>query len=115
MRVLVCGGRGVAPPYLTAALDAFHAANGITLVIHGGALGVDVAAGTWASRRGIPYRIWQAEWNRLGHTAGRIRNAQMLAEGKPDVVLGFPGGAGTAHMLGLARAAGVLTLEVIEP
>ena len=31
----------------------------------------------------------------------------MLAEGKPDLVVAFPGGAGTANMIEQARAAGV--------
>ena len=110
--VLVCGGRGPAPTWLNAALDAFHAANPITLVIHGDAIGVDRAAGAWARLRGVECRTWPADWGRLGHRAGSVRNARMLAEGRPDVVLGFPGGVGTAHMLALARAAGVLTLEV---
>jgi hypothetical protein len=36
----------------------------------------------------------------------------MLAEGKPDLVVGFPGGRGTAHMCSIARAAGVEVIEI---
>ena len=36
---------------------------------------------------------------------------QMLEEGKPDLVVAFPGGRGTENMKKLAREAGV---EVIE-
>jgi hypothetical protein len=43
--------------------------------------------------------------------AGPIRKQQMLDEGKPDLVVAFPGGRGTAHMVRIARAAGI---EVIE-
>lgn len=115
MRVLVCGGRGAPPRDLSAVLDAFHEANCITCIIHGGAPGVDTAAGKWAQLRGIPYELFPAEWGRHGHRAGMIRNARMLAEGKPEVVLAAPGGHGTAGMVKLARAAGVLVLEVCSP
>jgi hypothetical protein len=115
MRLLVCGGRGPAPANLTAVLDAFHAANCITLIIHGGAPGVDSAAGAWAQRRGIEYVLFPAEWGRYGHRAGHIRNTRMLVEGRPDAALGFPGGHGTADMLRQARAAGVLTLQIEKP
>jgi hypothetical protein len=37
---------------------------------------------------------------------------QMLDEGKPDLVIAFPGGGGTADMMRRARAAGVEVLEV---
>lgn len=110
--ILVCGGRGRAPDWFNGALDSFHAANPITRIIHGDAIGVDRAAGAWARLRGVECLTWPADWGRLGHRAGPVRNARMLAEGRPDAVLGFPGGVGTAHMLALARAAGVLTLEI---
>ena len=39
----------------------------------------------------------------------------MLREGRPDLVVAFPGGKGTAHMVGLARRAGVAVLEAARP
>lgn len=33
--------------------------------------------------------VFPAEWNRLGRTAGPVRNTQMLKEGKPDCALAF--------------------------
>jgi len=47
-----------------------------------------------------------------GRAAGPVRNAQMLAEGKPDFVVAFPGGRGTADMCKQARARGVKVVEV---
>jgi hypothetical protein len=35
----------------------------------------------------------------------------MLDEGKPQLVVAFPGGRGTADMIGRARAAGVPVVE----
>lgn len=39
--------------------------------------------------------------------AGPIRNSRMLREGKPDLVLAFPGHGGTADMVKQAGEAGV--------
>jgi hypothetical protein len=39
----------------------------------------------------------------------------MLRDGRPDVVVAFPGGKRTAHMLKLARDAGLPVLEVPTP
>jgi predicted Rossmann-fold nucleotide-binding protein len=41
-----------------------------------------------------------------------VRNRQMLTEGRPDLVVAFPGGKGTANMVALARKAGVEIVEV---
>jgi hypothetical protein len=36
----------------------------------------------------------------------------MLDVGKPDLVIAFPGGNGTAHMVGIAKAAGITVIKV---
>jgi len=61
----------------------------------------------WAKNRGIPFDVYMADWEGLGRKAGPIRNQQMLVEGKPDLVVAFPGGKGTAGMVTLPRDAGV--------
>lgn len=108
MRVLVCGGRDFtsrAAAY--AALDRANAKRRIVLVIHGGARGADTIAGDWARARGIPVRVFLADWETLGRFAGHARNARMLAEGRPQGVIAFPGGVGTRDMITRAQATGV--------
>lgn len=61
----------------------------------------------------VPVIVYHADWNAHGRSAGPIRNAKMLAEGKPDLVVAFPGGKGTAHMVGIARKAGVPVVEML--
>jgi hypothetical protein len=56
---------------------------------------------------GIHVKEYRAEWHRFGREAGPMRNARMLAEGKPNLVVAFPGGPGTRNMVDLARRAGV--------
>jgi hypothetical protein len=116
MRVLVCGGRDYRDgPHLFATLTGLNISRGpISHVIHGCAKGADSLAAQWAANAGadnvvqVPFR---ADWTNFGRRAGPIRNQRMLDEGKPDVVVAFPGGSGTADMVRRAKAAG---LEVIE-
>ena len=114
LRVLVCGGRDYDDlGAVWGQLDAFHALKGpITAVIHGGARGADLLAAQWAIRSEVPHIEFKAAWGTYGTAAGPLRNKRMLDEGKPDLVIAFPGGRGTANMVRQARAADV---EVIRP
>lgn len=44
--------------------------------------------------------------------AGYIRNAQMLSEGQPNIVIAFPGGKGTEMMVSLAKKKGVQVIQI---
>ncbi len=107
--ILVCGGRDyVNRVHLFQVLTkiATEWPGQITL-IHGGASGADSLAGEWAKLRGIRTTIYPADWKRDGRSAGPIRNSEMLIDGKPDLVVAFPGGRGTADMVTKARRAGI--------
>lgn len=112
MKVLVCGGRKFNDALtLGSWLGGIHKNNGpITLLIEGGASGADFMARKFAEWMKIPTQTFEADWKRHGKAAGPIRNQQMLDEGKPDLVVAFPGGRGTASMIGLAHMAGVKVL-----
>ena len=84
----------------------------VSLVIHGAARGADTLLDEWAQVWGIPSLAFPAQWRRLGRAAGPLRNGRMLAEGKPDLVIAFPGGRGTADMVRQAEAAGVRVIRV---
>ena len=111
-RVLVCGGRNF-DDYDTVktVLSALHTTRRITLLIHGGASGADTLAGQWARRHQIPVKVFPADWDTYGKGAGPLRNQQMLQQGKPDMVVAFKGGRGTADML---RRAGEAGLEIMR-
>ncbi len=68
--------------------------------------------GGWATARGIATQVFPADWDTLGRKAGPIRNVQMLEEGRPDLIIAFPGARGTAHMMRISREAGVEVIEV---
>lgn len=113
MKVLICGGRDLDPEKVREWLVG-NAGEMLwysrPFVIEGGATGADEGARLWAKERHCPGQTYFADWGRYGASAGPIRNARMLKEGKPDVVLAFPGGVGTANME-IAGAAGVRIIE----
>jgi len=112
MRVLVCGGRTYSDRQnMEDALNILHEARPIKLLINGGAPGADMLAFMWAVDNEIPTETYKSDWTKHGKAAGPIRNSQMLSEGKPDVLIAFPGGHGTADMVSKAGRAGV---EVID-
>lgn len=114
MKILVTGGREYADKrFLFAVLDRIHAQFKIDLLIHGAARGADALAGVWAQANGVAQLPCPAPWDGYAQTyAGRIRNGRMLREHRPDLVVGFTGGTGTAHMLQLAREWGFATLDL---
>lgn len=114
MRVLVCGGRDFDDiSALYDALDRIHARTPITCIVEGGANGADYLASRWSAARDIRDHVrFRADWPIHGKAAGPLRNQRMLDEGKPDLVVAFPGGKGTADMVRRARAAGVEVIEV---
>jgi len=83
-----------------------------TLIIEGGATGVDSAAADFAAVNFCKLEEYPADWKQHGRSAGYIRNKQMLFEGKPDLVVAFPGGKGTAMMVDLATSAGIKVIKM---
>lgn len=108
MRLLVTGGRDFTDrAFAWKILDKIHARRQVTLLMEGGATGADHHAREWAKNRSVPHQTFDANWERYGNHAGRVRNAQMLREGRPQLVVAFAGGTGTRHMRRIAHEAGL--------
>lgn len=117
LRVLVCGGRDYTDRefvfetlYALARALRLEGQGGIARIIEGGASGADTFAREWAREIGTgrtTYYVTPAMWREHCKRAGCLRNRRMLVEGKPDLVVAFPGGAGTTMMVKLARDARV--------
>lgn len=131
MRVLVTGGRDYANRNLVfRSLDRL-AANHVTatkmdyiIVIHGACClrgkswelcGADRWADEWAKECEMPHISVPAMWAQYGNSAGPRRNQFMLDTFKPTNVLAFPGHSGTAHMVDIARKAGIIVWQPEEP
>lgn len=103
MRILVCGGRSYEDwNAVSKALKSLEP----TVIIQGGAPGADRLAQKWAEHNAIPVVTYPANWN-TGKKGGPMRNAFMLGDSRPDMVVAFPGGTGTADMVRQAVAASV--------
>lgn len=95
----VCGGRNYSDKLrVFAVLDHLHATRPIAQIVHGGAAGADFLAGEWAAARGVPVKVFPADWKAHGRSAGPRRNGQMVAYGLSRLVA-FPGGSGTDDMV----------------
>lgn len=120
MRILVCGGRDYHDA--NAVFDELHklaSEHGHLIIIEGGAAGADLFAQGWAEQYLHGLITERADWRKHGRSAGPIRNAKMLSEHKPDLVLAFPSpvrglvdprtgdNTGTGDMVQRARDAGV--------
>jgi hypothetical protein len=114
LRVLVCGGRDYDNrSKLNVVLDALHRERPIGLIIHGGGKGADALAVEWGKSNDVKTVGYPADWARHGKSAGPRRSAIMLATERPDLVVAFPGGRGTADMCKRAKEAGVEVQEIV--
>ncbi|GAA0730053.1 DUF2493 domain-containing protein [Sphingomonas japonica] len=109
-RVLVCGGRDFNDSERVA--EILDSLTRPVVIIDGGATGADHEARMWATRNRLPVETYRAHWKDHGRAAGPIRNQRMIDEGKPSIVIAFPGGRGTADMVRRAERAGVAVIEV---
>lgn len=113
MRVLVCGGRDFDNRNLVNyVLNNLDAQQRIDVIIHGDAPGADLCADDWARHRQIAIVRYPADWTTHGKSTGPKRNARMLTDGRPDLVVAFPGGKGTADMVKRARKAKIQVIVV---
>lgn len=116
IRVAVTGGRKFTDAELCfAVLDQLHIEVGISTLIEGEAAGLDTIARVWAEVVGVPVDPYPAtpdDWDRYGVFAGAVRNARMLREGKPQLVVAFRGGNGTRDMRYKTEEAGIELLRV---
>ena len=115
MRLLVCGSRTWSDYRLLRrviedTVVEFEAEP--MVLIEGDAPGADRMAGHVAHRHGWDLKVYRARWDTEGRAAGIRRNARMLRQERPDLVLAFVDkplatSRGTAHMVAIARAAGI--------
>lgn len=81
-------------------------------IVQGGATGADTLARLWAEENNVSCVTMHADWKREGRLAGIKRNQAMIDQHKPDMVLQFPGGKGTADMVKRARKSDI---PVVKP
>jgi hypothetical protein len=115
--ILICGGRDYSDKQrFCHFMDREHSVYAFTHVIHGACnlkkrIGADWMADEWAKARGIQPVACEALWDKQGNRAGPIRNRRM-AELRPHWAYAFPGGSGTASMIGILEELGIDVIRV---
>ena len=101
MKLIVAGGRDFSDKEkLYFELDSIE---GITEIVSGNAKGADELGEKYAKERGIPVKLFPADWTKHGRAAGPIRNEEMAKYA--DALIAFWDGKsrGTKSMINLAR------------
>ncbi len=112
MKLIVAGSRSLRLDAGLIKMLIEHNDIKITEIVSGKANGIDKCGELVAKVFNYELKKFPADWETHGKAAGILRNMKMLKEGKPDMVIAFPGGRGTENMKFIAREAGVEVIEV---
>lgn len=105
-RVIIAGSRTITDYGIL--LDAVGKSMfEITEVLSGGARGVDTLAIRYAKERDIPYKIYKADWNKYGKSAGPIRNEEMINNADALIAIWDGKSRGTADIIRRAKRRGI--------
>lgn len=110
-RVCISGSRGFKRlDKVEAWMDHMEAGN--TLIVHGGAVGVDQKAEAVAKSKGIATEVWKPDWEKYGKAAGPMRNRDMVQT--CDCLIAFWDGKsrGTKSTIDAAKEFGIVTKVV---
>lgn len=75
----------------------------ITEVVSGGARGADLLGERYAQEHSITLKVFPAEWDKYGKSAGYRRNEQMAAYAEQLIAFWDGCSHGTKHMIDFAR------------
>jgi predicted Rossmann fold nucleotide-binding protein DprA/Smf involved in DNA uptake len=104
MKIAVVGSRAH-PNLLEVRRFVFSLPLG-TIIVSGGAAGVDHEAEVSAYLKGFAVEIFQANWKKHGKSAGLLRNHDIVAAADRVVVFWDGKSRGAMHTAAIAKAAG---------
>lgn len=104
MKIAIVGSRSY--PRLNEVAEYVRALPPDTVIVSGGARGVDTVAEMTALYRNMKVEIYYADWKTYGKSAGFIRNDQIVKAADKVVAFHFQNSAGTAHAIRLAQKYG---------
>ncbi len=82
------------------------------LIVNGGAKGADTLANQYALDKNIKCRVFEADWEEHGKSAGPIRNKEMLEAYINATVVAFEGGKGTKNCVEQAIKKSMMVINV---
>jgi hypothetical protein len=103
VRTIIAGGRSVTNyRHLDTALNMCGWIPSVVLC--GGAKGIDTMGAEWADSENIPIEYYLADWDKYGRKAGMIRNAEMANHAEALIAVWDGESKGTANMINIAKA-----------
>jgi len=101
MKVAVVGSRNFVNYELLS--DKLKFLTGTDTIVSGGAKGADSLAARYAAENDVNLKMFPAEWEKYGRSAGYKRNVQIVDES--DSVIAFWDGKskGTEHSINIAK------------
>jgi hypothetical protein len=98
MKIIVAGSRSIESlGVVTRAIE--ESGFKITEIVSGHAKGVDRLGEQYALMRGIPTKIFPANWDKHGKAAGPMRNREMADYADAAIVVWDGVSVGTKHMI----------------
>lgn len=111
MRTIIAGSREINLPHQEAmrVITQAVAESGWipSVVLSGGARGIDHAGEVWAKSRLIPLEVYPADWKLFGRQAGPVRNRQMAVKAQALIAIWDGRSVGTASMIEIANQEGL--------
>ena len=106
MRTIIAGSRSITD---YAVVEEAVRASGFepSVVLWGGAGGVDALGKHWAEVRGLPWEPFFADWERHGRGAGPIRNQKMANNADALIAVWDGKSHGTKDMIAKAKRRGL--------
>jgi len=102
MRTIIAGSREIRD-YLLIVQAVENSGFVPTVIISGGARGVDRLGERYGAMHDIPTRVFLPDWETIGKSAGFVRNRQMALEADCLIAVWDGKSKGTAHMIKTAK------------
>lgn len=102
MKFAIIGSRSIKDPVILDYVLTWYRSK-ITLVISGGATGVDTMAAVWALKHGFHSKVILPDWKAYGKSAGPIRNKEIVEAAEKIVAIWDGKSRGTMSAVDHAR------------
>lgn len=107
-------------PQVKGIIEDFLYRYDATMVVSGGAPGVDSMAEFVARQNGMPVEIYHADWDRLGKSAGFQRNGEIAARIDHLLAIMIPGGTSgskdtISKTMKMGKPVTIFTVEPVAP
>lgn len=113
MKTIIAGSRGITN-FNIVAKAIQDSQFPISEVVSGGAKGVDQLGERWAAQNKIPTRVFPAQWDKLGKSAGYRRNEDMAKYANALIAIWDGQSKGTKHMIDIAKSKGLQVYVIIH-